>query len=279
MLSPDVYPPGVPCWIDLGVPDPDGAAAFYAGVLGWDVAAAGPSSSYLVARLDGATVAGIRPDPASGDVAWRTYVCVDDADAAVASVVEAGGRVVSAAAPVDGVARVAVVADPGGAVFGLWQPDGIRGAGRVNAPGTWNFSNLATGSPSDDAVAFYGNVFGWQARPAQLGPETSTMLCLPGYGETQDAKEPGFLRRHAEGGTPPGFTDAFGWLEPAPAPDAPAAWTVTFAVDDADAVVDRVLAGGGAVTVPAFDAGPARLAVVADPWGAPFTVSAYQPDS
>jgi uncharacterized protein len=203
-------------------------------------------------------------------------VCVEDAAASAARAAGAGGRVVAEPAVVPGAARAALLADPAGAVFGVWEPAGLRGAGLVNAPHTWNFSDLTT-SESEGAKAFYGAVFGWEARTVQMGPETATMWCLPGYGETQDAKEPGFLQRHAESGTPEGFTDAFGWLMPAADDQAPASWGITFAVDDVDAVTDRAAELGGTAIAPPFDVPEARLAVLADPWGAPFTISAYQP--
>jgi hypothetical protein len=281
MLASDVYPAGVPCWIDIAAAEPDRAAAFYGRLFGWEAEPI-PAGSYRIARLDGRTVAGIRPAAGAGPV-WRTYVCVDDVEASLGRAASAGGRVVDGPANLDGIAAAALLADPAGAVLGVWQPDGLRGAGLVNAPATWNFSNLATPDP-DAATAFYGEVFGWVARSVDLGGEGTgtsegtgtTMWCLPGYGETQDAKDPGFLRRHAEGGTPDGFTDAFGWMEAA-APGASASWDVTFAVDDVDAVVERARGLGGAVRVAAFDAGPARVAALADPAGAGFTVSAYQP--
>jgi predicted enzyme related to lactoylglutathione lyase len=264
-MDSDIYPAGVPCWIDIAVPDPEGAAAFYGGLFGWDVDDTG---RYLVAQLgeQERTVAGIRPaeDDDPRPPAWTTYVCVDDVARSAGRVGAAGGRIVVPPTTSAGGARVALVADPAGAVFGLWEPSGRRGAELVNAPGTWNFSALSTPEP-DQAEAFYGGVFGWQVNGA--------MWALPGYGETQEAKEPGFLKRHAEAGTPEGFTDAFGWLQQAPTPS----WDITFAVDDAAATAQRAADLGGTVTVPPYDAGVAQIAVVADPWGATFTVSAYTP--
>jgi predicted enzyme related to lactoylglutathione lyase len=262
-LASDVYPPGVPCWIDSAQPEPERAAGFYGGLFGWDFT---PTDGYRVARLRGQEVAAISPGPRPG---WTTYVCVDDVAESADRAAAAGGKVIAEPASVaGGGGRVALLADPAGAVFGVWEPDGRRGAQLVNAPGTWNFSNLTT-PDVDGAEAFYGEVFGWEAR----GP----LWCLPGYGQTQDAKEPGFLRRHAEAGTPDGFTDCFGWLQAADDERAPASWDVTFAVDDVEAVAARAVYLGGSVTVAPFDAGQAQVAVLADPWGAPFTISAYTP--
>src|SRR5512134_3319012 len=100
MIERDAYPPGVPCWVDTGQPDPDAAAAFYGGLLGWefeDRMPAGAPGRYLVATLRGRDVAavgsqmrGMPPVPA-----WTTYVAVDDADAAVARAAQAGGAVLA----------------------------------------------------------------------------------------------------------------------------------------------------------------------------------------
>ena len=248
MLASDVYPPGVPCWIDSAQPEPEEAASFYSGLFGWEFENRMPSDSadrYLVARRRGRDVAAIRP---VDDLrpAWTTYLCVEDAAQSAARASAAGAKVVAAG-------RATVLADPAGAVFGVWEPDGIRGAQLVNASNTWNFSDLTTPDP-DGAKAFYGEVFGWEARPVRMGgAEIATMWCLPGYGETQDAKEPGFLQRHAEAGTPEGFTDAFGWLQPPTdaqlGASAPASWNVTFAVDDTEATATRAAHLGGTITV------------------------------
>ena len=99
------------------------------------------------------------------------------------------------------------------------------------------------------------------------------MWRLPGYGDVLAERDPDLRRRHAEDGVPPGFSDAIGWL----AAGDPARWTVTFAVDDADAAAARAAELGGSVLTPPFDAGPARVAVLRDPHGAELTVSRYAP--
>lgn len=260
------YPHGVPCWIELVGADAGSAAAFYAATLGWEV---GPDG---VARLAGQEVAGIGAAVLGDDAParWATSVAVDDVAAAVEAVTAAGGTVRRGPLAVDGVARVAACADPAGAPFGLWEADGRVGAQAVNAPGTWNWSDLATPDP-DGAAAFYGAVFGWRAVP--LPDFGATMWQRPGYAEHLDALDPARAERHDAPGVPPGFGDAVGWLVEADAPG----WVVTFAVDDTDAVVDRAVAAGGRVVDAPHDLGPTRLAVLDDPDGARFTVSHYRP--
>jgi predicted enzyme related to lactoylglutathione lyase len=279
------YPSGVPCWVDIVPPDPEAAVAFYGDVFGWQFERQGPAGSagYVVARLEGQDVAGIgAPMEGSPDRAtWWTYIAVDDADAAARRVRDAGGRVEVGPFDVPGAGRMAVCADPAGAVFNLWQAAGRAGAQLVNAPGTWNWSDLHTTDP-DGARAFYGAVFGWEARTLDLGFE-ATMWCVPGYGDFLATIDPDIRRRHAEGGAPEGFADAIGWVatatEDTPGGGATSAWKVTFSVDDTDAVVDRVVKAGGRIVTPPYDAGVARIATVEDNQGASFTVSHYQPDA
>ncbi len=64
--------------------------------------------------------------------------------------------------------RAAVCADPEGAVFGLWQASQKRGAQLVNAPGSWNFSELHTADP-EGAERFYGALLGWVCDPFEVG--------------------------------------------------------------------------------------------------------------
>ena len=237
----DRYIPGVPCWIELGAPEPDAAAAFYAALFGWTV-------EHGVARLDGRAVAGI----ADGPPGWTTYVRVDDPSAAAARVEAAGGRV-------DG----ARLTDPAGAELAIVAQGGAE---LVNAPGTWNWSNLE--SPDADAAqAFYGAVFGWEAMP--MGPGVA-MFRVPGYGDRLAELDPALRERHAEAGIPPGFSDAVAWLVPG---EGAARWTVTFAVDDPDGIAARAQELGGTVRVPPYDEQGARIATLRDPHGAEFTVS------
>jgi uncharacterized protein len=281
VIERDRYPVGVPCWIDATQPDADAAAAFYGGLFGWEFenrSAADATGRYLVGRLRGLDVAAVAGDTDGGEsaAAWNTYVAVESADAAVAAARRAGGSVVTDPVDVGDAGRMAVLTDPAGAGFRVWQAGRRPGARLVNAPGTWNWSDLSTADPAG-AKAFYGALFGWQAQTVQFGEGVEgTMWRLPGYADFLATMDPGLRVRHAEQGVPEGFSDAVAWLLPI-ADDGPARWGVTFAVDGTDAVADRAAALGGAVVTTPFDAGPTRVAVLADPQGAVFTVSTYQP--
>jgi predicted enzyme related to lactoylglutathione lyase len=277
MLERHDYPPGVPCWVDTTPPDPESATRFYASAFGWefeDRTPAGSRGRYLVARLHDRDVAGIGSAPhTAGDPAWSTYIAVSDAALAAARVERAGGEVLVAPFDVGDAGRMAVCLDPGRARFSLWEAGSFHGAQLVNQPGTWNWSNLSTPDP-EAAAGFYGAVFGWETGSVQLGGLTATMLRRPGYADhLARGDDPGIRARHAQPGVPEGFSDAIGWMTPA---TGPARWEVTFAVGDTDAVVARAWAGGATVEAPPRDAGPVREAVLADPWGARFTVSHYR---
>ena len=257
MTERDGYEHGVPCWVDTWQEDPDTAARFYAGVFGWDVnevTPPGADTRYDMCRLGGSDVAAIGSPPRTGmPPAWTTYVWVDDADAVAVSTAKAGGRLL--AGPSDSLdgGRMAIVADPSGAAFGVWTPAAHRGAQRVNEPSAYAMSFLRT-RDLERAKAFYGAVLGWTTEP--FGP--MLLWRLPGY----------------VGGVPdqPVSPEVVAVL--ARAGDGEAAhWRVDFWIADADAAAARATELGGSVVGGPEDAGPFREAVLADPAGATFSVS------
>jgi predicted enzyme related to lactoylglutathione lyase len=277
----DGYPPGVPCWVDTAQPDVEAGAQFYGGLFGWDLQdqmPPGEGGRYFAARLQGYDVAAIgsQPDPSVTTAVWQTYIAVDNADASAAKVEAGGGRVLVPPFDVVSAGRMAVCADPGGAVFNVWQAGDHRGAQLVNYPNTWNWSDLNTGDP-EGAKAFYGTVFGWEARTMGASEEGGgfTVWCLPGYGDYLAEIEPEIRERQATAGAPEGFADAIAGF--AVSEDVPPHWGVTFTVEDPDASAKRVTELGGQVLMEPFDAGPVRIAVLADPQGATFSVLRYSP--
>jgi uncharacterized protein len=101
------------------------------------------------------------------------------------------------------------------------------------------------------------------------------MWCVPGYGDALVEIDPGIRERQAEVHAPEGFIDAVGWLEQTD--DATARWRVTVDVEDPDQTAERVAKLGGEVLVAPHDRGPVRAATLADPAGASFVVSRFQP--
>jgi predicted enzyme related to lactoylglutathione lyase len=244
MSERDGFQHGVPCWVDTW--QDEIPADFYSGLFGWEVHVGDEYTMFTHRGLDAAG-AGKR---AGATPAWTTYVWVDDADAVAERAVAAGGRLV--AEPFDSLdgGRMALIADPAGAVIGAWQVGEHRGARVVNEPGAWSMSFLSTPDP-DGANAFYGAVFGWTA--SDFGG--ATMWHVPGFvgGEPQQ----------------PVPRDVVAVMMPG----EQAAWGLDFWVDDVDSAAERATALGGAVVAPPFDNPVGRQAVLADPAGAVLSVS------
>lgn len=278
MPDRDGYIPGVPCWVDTSQPDPDAAASFYRDLFGWeleDVMPPGSEAKYFIARIRGRDVAAVGsiPEAAPPMAMWNTYIWVESADETAGKVGETGGNVVMEPFDVMDAGRMAVVTDPEGAVFCLWQANQQKGAQVVNQHGTLNFNTLNT-RDAEGAKSFYSTVFGWGTLDLPGGVE---MWTLPGYGDHLEAGNPGLLKSMAEMGGPEGFEDVVASIVPIPEdqPDTPPHWGVTFAVDDADAIADQASELGAKVVVPPMDAPWVRMTVIADPQGAIFTASQF----
>jgi uncharacterized protein len=209
------------------------------------------------------------------------YVSVDSADETAAKARDAGGTVLAEPFEAGDSGRMAVVADPEGAVFCVWEPQEHKGAQLVNEHATWNFNELNTRDPGG-AQTFYRAVFGWEATTLVTGNGGFTMWRRPGYGDFLAERDPGLRERQAAGGAPEGFEDAVAWLVPMTGgqfPEGtPAHWSTTFAVDDADAIAERAEELGGNVLTPPFDAPWVRMTVLSDPQGAVFTASKFVPE-
>ncbi len=282
MAERDGYIPGVPCWVDTTQPDPEAAATFYGGLFGWDLEDAMPPGSevhYYIGRIRGGDVAAIGtiPEGTPPIALWNTYIWVDSADDTASKVRDAGGKVLMEPGDVMDAGRMAVFADPEGAVFCVWQANRHKGARVVNEHGALNFNGLNTRDP-DTAKRFYGAVFGWETLTLDGGAE---MWTLPGYGDYLERDTPGLRKMVMDVGAPERFTDVVASVMPLPADhdDVPAHWSVTFAVDDADGIAARAVELGGKVLAGPFDAPWVRMAVIADPQGATFMASKFVPEN
>ena len=247
------YAPGTPCWVDLGTPDIDAAAAFYGGLFGWSVPEAENSEQtggYRQAMLRDKPVAGAMPLMQEGQPpVWSTYVSVEDADATAAKVREAGGTVIAEPMDVMDLGKMAVFADPTGAVFGVWQPGTFIGAEIVSEPGAVIWNELNT-RDTEAAKAFYGAVFGWDFEEREF--ETGDYTTLKTGEDTVG-----------------GMIDITGRV-----PDeVPAHWLVYFAVDNTDATIEKAKDSGGEVVFGPEDISEVgRIAVLKDPFGAVFAL-------
>ncbi|MFI9720689.1 VOC family protein [Streptomyces sp. NPDC052396] len=246
------YAPGTPCWVDLMAPDQRAALEFYGDLFGWQGEPGPPEAGgYAVCTLGGKAVAGIGPSmPREGQPApptvWTTYLAVPDADAAARAIIENQGQVVMPAMQVLTFGRMAVVADPTEAVFGLWEAQDFGGAEVVNEPGAVIWNELNTADPGA-AKRFY---------PAALGIAVTPMDNAPGYHALKVGEQ-------AVGGMQ--------GLEQLPE-GTPSHWLTYFAVDDADRTAEALDKAGGTVLRAPFDMIAGRMAVLRDPQGGIFAV-------
>jgi hypothetical protein len=268
--------------VDTNQPDPAAAVDFYGALFGWeleDVMPPGSPGPYFIARIRGGDTAAISTQEQGGraSAVWNTYIWVDSADDTSARVRDAGGTVVTEPFEVGDSGRMAVLADLEGAEFRIWEPKQHKGARIVNEHGSVNFNNLHT-RDLEKAKAFYGAVFGWDT--LSLGGEVM-MWSLPGYGDYLEQSTPGLRAQMADMGAPSGFADVVAGIIPIVAHEGEEAphWSVTFAVDDADAIARKAASLGGEVTVPPFDAPWVRTTVITDPHGATFIASKFVPEN
>jgi predicted enzyme related to lactoylglutathione lyase len=282
MPDRDRYTAGVPCWVDTNQPDPEAAVEFYGGLFGWDfesVMPPGAPAKYFLARLRGREVAAVSslPESAPPVATWDTYISVDSADESAAKVRDAGGTVVKEPFDVMDAGRMAICTDPEGATFCLWQAGRHKGARIVNEPGSVNFNDLHV-RDIEGAKRFYSAVFGWET--LELGGEFQAWT-LPGYGDFLEQDDPELRKRMGELDAPAGFEDVVASLSRIGDDESekPGHWSLTFAVDDADAIAKKAEELGGTVVVPPFDAPWVRMTVITDPQGATFVASKFVPEN
>jgi uncharacterized protein len=249
------FAPGTPSWVELSTKDPDAAAAFYGEVMGWTATEPGPveeTGGYRMFQQGGHNVAGLIGLMQEGQpTVWGAYISVADADAIADRVRVAGGSVLVGPMDVMDLGRMAILADPSGAVFGIWEPRGFEGADIVNEPNSLGWFEVLTRDP-DAGLAFYPAVFGWTAgRPSFEGaPESYTVWEL-------DGRPVGGMMTLDDEHFPPGL---------------PSHWSICFSVADCDAIVAKARELGAKVPVEPMDMPIGRFAVLVDPQGASFTV-------
>jgi predicted enzyme related to lactoylglutathione lyase len=121
--------PGTLCWADLSTPDPDKAVGFYKTVFGWEISPGHDNTGYLHIKNGERYIGGIPPAKFHNPQApphWLSYIQVGDCDASAAKVRTLGGRLYMEPSNVEKVGRMAIAADPQGAVFAVFQPFGMQ---------------------------------------------------------------------------------------------------------------------------------------------------------
>jgi predicted enzyme related to lactoylglutathione lyase len=253
----DSLPHGTFCWPELSTTDQKGGTAFYRTLFGWDVneQPIGPTETYTIFQMRGrdvAAAASMRNEERQHGVPshWSSYISVQSADQAARRAGQLGGKVLMPPFDVMDAGRMAVVQDPTGAVFHVWQPNKHVGARIQREPGALCWTELAT-RDTNAAEKFYTEMFGWSSKLGGAGtPAEYTEFSVGG------TPQAGMLRMTPEWG-----------------PDVPPHWMPYFQVSDCDATAARAREMGGRANVPPTDVpNVGRFAMLVDPQGAMFSV-------
>jgi len=245
-------------FVELVTPDLALAKQFYGNLFGWtfvDMNAGG--TTYSQASLDGRPVAGLVHKPVmSGErrqPAWLSFIAVRDVDATKAAALQHGARILSEPHGVPNRGREAVFADPQGAVFAVLASSSGDPADELAAPGEWIWSSLITSDPDTDA-AFYQTLFDYEvfALPGDAGAQ-HLMLATDNYARASANSLPtkdGNVHPH---------------------------WLNYIRVVDAAKMSEKAVALGGQVLVaPRIDRHGEKVAIIADPSGAPLGLLEWQ---
>jgi len=260
MPTRDTAPTGAPCWIDLLSSDTDRSRAFYSELFGWTSVDAGPEyGGYINFLLDDGPIAGLMgktPEMGEAPDGWTIYFATDDVQKTVDSATANGGTVAMPPMPVpeDGaLGHMAMLVDPAGGFFGLWQAGEHKGFATVyeiNAPSWFELHTRDHAA----VVPFYREVLRWETNLVSDTDEFryTTMVDPAGDGSTLLA----------------GVMDAAKFLPEG----VPSHWTVYLGTADADGTVAKAVELGATVIDKPEDTPYGRLATLADPTGALFKI-------
>lgn len=252
MSTMNGYPLGAPCWVELATTDAAAARRFWSALMDWTPhdSVQPDGGAYTRFQLDGRDVGaccGLNAAQRAQGTAphWNVYFAVEDVDARCAIADAEGGRVLAGPYDVGTLGRAAVLIDPEGAGFRLWQPRSHPGAGAVHEDRAVGWIELAS---HDTALAagFYARLLGWtlRERPHPVAGSYRTWS----------------VNRYDWGGMLP-MDAARG--------DTPAHWAVYWRVGDCTAAAARVNELGGKVLGGPFDTpGIGRIVSIQDPTGA-----------
>jgi uncharacterized protein len=249
------FAPGEFCWIELATSNQSAGKSFYTALFGWtarDIPIGG-DQIYSLLELQGRVAAGafaISPSESAAGVPphWHLYVAVASADEAAKKAADLGGKVLEAPFDVMDRGRAALIQDPTGAFFSVWEGKKRPGIGVTGEPGAFCWADLITGDQAR-ANTFYEGLFGWKLKPGE-GKESGYLHIVNGESYI--------------GGVPPAHQKSA---------DAPPHWLIYFASADVDATFRRAKDMNARIVLRPMDLeGVGRVAMLADPQGAVFAV-------
>jgi len=241
-------------WYELMTSDTEAAGKFYSDVVGWTTQTmpGGDGPAYTVFNQGGVGMAGMLTIP--GHTAWIGYISVDDVDAHIEKIVEAGGKLWKPATDVPGMLRFAVLSDPQGAAIVVFtsnpnMPSPVKPV--PPAPGTIGWHELHT-TDMDAGFDFYNKLFGWtKVGDMDMGPMGTYRIF--DQGEQKEMGDGGMMTK---------------------VPEIPVShWKFYFHVDSIGAAIERVKTGGGTVLIgPHQVPGGSWIIQGQDPLGAMFSL-------
>lgn len=167
MTMTQQIPTGRFVWFEYVATQTAKAQGFFGELFNWGTAKAPlPTGEYQMIALGGdskQTIGGYLPTPQGAPPAahWLAHLQVADIAAAVARVTAHGGAIAAAPRKYGEVGTMAVVKDPLGGVFALWQPAQVMGTGDwKGVPGAFCWAELVTAQPTQ-SLAFYAAVGGF----------------------------------------------------------------------------------------------------------------------
>ncbi len=251
MGSRSEHTPGTFSWVDLSTSDTGGAQDFYGGLFGWEfeenpIPEEAGGGIYVMCKVQGDSVSAISPQQ-DGDPSpphWNNYVTVASADDAAAKAGELGGNVMMEPFDVMTVGRMAVIADPTGGVFSVWEAKDDIGAHRVNDPGCLTWNELHTGDV-DAALEFYKGLFGWNSE--EMDTQGGPRYVIVQVGERSNG---GIME--AQGGEP-------------------TYWLPYFTVESRDGAADKAVELGGN-EMHRMEMPQGKIGAFMDPQGAAFAI-------
>jgi uncharacterized protein len=256
----ETHIPGALCWFELATTDQAAAKNFYTSLFGWssNEFPMSPGEVYTTFQLNGKDAAAaytIRREQQSQGVPphWMVYIAVDNADTVGSRAAELGGKLLTPAFDVMDLGRMAVIADPAGAVFSVWQPKKNKGVGITGENGTVCWADLNTPDPST-ARRFYHELLGWNF--VEDEKDTSGYLHIKNHEQ--------FI-----GGVPAASQRD---------PHTPPHWMIYFQVADCDASTAKAKQQGGEILLPPTDLeNVGRFSILKDPQGVAFAL--FQPET
>lgn len=259
----DRQPHGYVCWLELGTTDLRGAVEFYAPLMRWKVEESPIDDQHVYGMFHRGGKYAAAAYELFGDQRkqgvpphWLTYFAVDSADEAVEKAKALGGTVIHGPTDVFEAGRMALIQDPGRAMFAVWEARKHPGITLWKEHGTWGWSELQVHSV-EQVIPFYEGLFGWKTREMEA-PDGIYYV----FESSRGHQVAGMMAIRPEWG------------------EVPPHWEVHFRVDDPDAFVEEGKKRGATILVPPMKVGDAlTFAVLRDPQGALFSIVTYHQGS